>query len=130
MPADMPSPPPRTVPSAVKPPVKASQIAQSEVAAQADTQDAIPHGKPTQAPPGPSHADQELQRLGGYLRQHYAGELSRSNYVHNESVVDVAIRLLTSLSAATLPDDSPRCAESYCNHPLDHIDEHGWVVRP
>lgn len=72
-------------------------------------------------------ASAELDRLHLWLAQHFPDEVTRTNTQQPEGPVDLAIRLLSGLSASVPPSQQERCTESYCNKPAGHTDIHGWV---
>lgn len=84
------------------------------------------HGAPI-ADPGEAlrnpHAA-EINRLNTFLMQSFPREMARTNVQKPESPVDVAIRLLRGLTATGV---YARCSTQYCNLPVDHDGEHGFV---
>lgn len=84
------------------------------------------HGAPT-ADPGEALRNPfvaEINRLHSFLATRFPKELTRSNTVHGESPVDIAIRLLRGLGSTGA---GPRCAQEYCNLPSGHDGDHGYV---
>lgn len=69
----------------------------------------------------------EITKLASFLDDAFPGERSRSNRQVPEPVVDTAIRLLQSLSAAAPLSVLSRCPQEYCNRPEGHEGDHGWV---
>lgn len=70
-------------------------------------------------------SDYHVLRLADYLRAHFPRQMEVTRqYV--EHPVDVAIRLLAGLSSHS-PQVTEHCKEPYCNKPLHHADEHGWI---
>lgn len=93
-----------------------------------DTSDEVPvvHGAPI-ADPGEAIRNPyagELNRLQTFLMTSFPQEMNRSNVVTPESPVDVAIRLLKGLGVVT---GSNRCQTEYCNLPVNHDGEHGYI---
>lgn len=78
------------------------------------------HLRPTDTP------EVQVSRLEAYLNTRFPHEMGRTNVQRIEKAVDVAIRLLDSLTATHLPPEH-RCAQEYCNKMADHRDEHGWI---
>jgi hypothetical protein len=66
----------------------------------------------------------EVNRLHSFLMTAFPGEMSRTNTVDKESTVDVAIRLLQGLGSTGA---GTRCRTEYCNLPLNHDGDHGFV---
>jgi hypothetical protein len=84
------------------------------------------HGAPI-ADPGTAlrnpHAA-EINRLNTFLMSRFPREIGRTNVAVAESPVDVAIRLLQGLGAT---GTGPRCPEQYCNLPVNHDGNHGYI---
>lgn len=70
---------------------------------------------------------QQVKRLKDYLEINFPDEMTRSNSQHKEHAADIAIRLITGLTAKAHPSQVAHCKQDYCNKPEHHIDEHGWV---
>lgn len=66
----------------------------------------------------------EVNRLNSFLMRSFPEAMGRTNRQAPESPVDVAIRLLSGLSATGV---HPRCPAEYCNLPAQHDGEHGYV---
>lgn len=66
----------------------------------------------------------EINRLNSFLMTSFPTEMNRTNRQAPESPVDVAIRLLQGLGATSA---GPRCGQQYCNLPLNHDGDHGFV---
>lgn len=70
----------------------------------------------------------EIDRLADYLSDNFPDEVAQPpGKPEGETVVDVAIRLLTKLSASAHPSQITRCDEQFCNQPLHHTTPHGWT---
>lgn len=84
------------------------------------------HGAPI-ADPGEAlrnpHAG-EINRLHSFLMTAFPGAMGRTNVQTPETPVDVAIRLLTGLSAT---GTHRRCTAEYCNLPAEHDGDHGFI---
>jgi len=73
-------------------------------------------------------AAHQIARLEAYLNENFPAEVSAPpGHPDPETSVDVAMRLLTKLSAVAHPSQITRCDERFCNKPSGHTDEHGWV---
>lgn len=73
-------------------------------------------------------AAHQIARLEAYLNEAFPAEMSAPPGKPDADVpADVAIRLLTKLSATAHPSQVVRCEERFCNKPAGHTDEHGWV---
>ena len=99
---------------------------EQEIASTAETTGAdrppVESEKPKQG--APPH---QVRRLRDYLDSAFPGAA-----LPGEHPADTAIRLLRGLSAQPGPHQvaealKPRCGEQYCNKPVGHLDEHGWV---
>lgn len=66
----------------------------------------------------------EINRLHSFLMINFPREMQRTNVPNGEGPVDVAIRLLQGLGATGA---GPRCSQEYCNLPLNHDGEHGFI---
>lgn len=66
----------------------------------------------------------ELNRLHTFLVTSFPREVGRTNVQKPESTVDIAMRLLRGLSTT---GPYVRCSAEYCNLPVDHDGEHGFV---
>jgi hypothetical protein len=66
----------------------------------------------------------EMNKLRSFLMMAFPREMHRSNLTKAETPVDVAIRLLKGLGAA---GRGPTCTDEYCNLPLNHDGDHGFV---
>lgn len=86
----------------------------------------ITHGAPI-ADPGEALRNPyaaEVNKLNSFLMTSFPGEMRRTNRQEFESPVDVAIRLLQGLGSTGA---GPRCKQEYCNLPLNHDGDHGYV---
>lgn len=86
------------------------------------------HGAPI-ADPGealrnPYAAD--VNRLNNFLMTRFPRQMSATSRPVQESPVDAAIRLLSGL--ATSGTGLARCPEQYCNLPVNHDGDHGYVT--
>lgn len=73
-------------------------------------------------------AEQQVARLEAYLNENFPAEMSAPpGSPDADTPTDVAIRLLTRLSASAHPGRVTRCDEQFCNKPFGHTDAHGWV---
>lgn len=85
------------------------------------------HGAPVTDPHevmnNPFAAD--VNRLNSFLMTRFPRQMDLTNRQKGESPVDVAIRLLSGLG--TSGTGLQRCPEQYCNLPMDHDGEHGYV---
>lgn len=94
-----------------------------------ETSEEVPvpiHGAPI-ADPGEALRNPfagEINRLHGFLMVSFPNEMNRSNLVAPESPVDVAIRLLKGLSTV---GGGTRCPVEYCNLPINHDGDHGFI---
>lgn len=66
----------------------------------------------------------DLNRLHNFLMLNYPTEFGRSNYNRPESAVEIAMRLLSGVQNTRVAV----CQSSYCNLPMHHQGDHGWVV--
>jgi hypothetical protein len=66
----------------------------------------------------------EMNKLRNFLMQAYPREMNKTTASGPESPVDVAIRLLKGLGVVT---GGAKCAEEYCNLPVNHDGPHGFV---
>lgn len=66
----------------------------------------------------------ELNKLQTFLMTAFPREMRRTNVVRPESPVDVAIRLLQGFGASA---NVARCPDEYCNLPVNHDGDHGFV---
>lgn len=79
------------------------------------------------ADPGQALRDQyaaEVNRLHTFLMVNFPKEMGRTNVPNPETPVDVAIRLLQALGSTGA---GPRCSQEYCNLPLNHDGQHGFI---
>lgn len=90
------------------------------------TADLVPPGQTAHVPLNGSPV-QQISRLKHFLEITFPDEMSTSNRQHKEHPADIAIRLLTGLTARAHPSQLQRCDEQYCNKPQGHADEHGWI---
>lgn len=65
----------------------------------------------------------ELNRLHNFLMLNYPAEFGRQNRQVPESAVEIAMRLLSGVTNTR----TPVCQAPYCNLPLNHQSDHGWV---
>jgi hypothetical protein len=66
----------------------------------------------------------EINKLHAFLMQAFPSEMTRSNTVAPESPVEVVIRLLQGFGATGA---MVRCSAEYCNLPMNHTGDHGFV---
>lgn len=66
----------------------------------------------------------EINRLHSFLMTNFPREMGRTNVPQGETPVDVAIRLLQGLGSTGA---GPRCTQEYCNLPLNHDGDHGFI---
>lgn len=66
----------------------------------------------------------ELNRLHTFLMTNFPREMQRTNVAVPETAVDVAVRLLQGLGSTAA---GPRCPQEYCNLPLNHDGDHGFI---
>lgn len=64
-------------------------------------------------------------RLATFLRENFPHQVGRTDGVSTEHPVDVAMRLLQGLTSSQPAGE--RCHDQYCNKPVGHSDDHGWV---
>jgi hypothetical protein len=88
----------------------------------------LPHGAPI-ADPGealrnPYAAD--VNRLNNFLMTRFPRQMSGPTRPVQEGPVDAAIRLLSGM--ATSGTGIQRCPEQYCNYPVNHDGDHGYVT--
>jgi hypothetical protein len=85
-----------------------------------------PHGAPI-SDPGEAIRNPfagEVNKLNNFLMTAFPNEMNRSNLTVPETPVDVAIRLLKGLSVV---GGGTRCPVEYCNLPINHDGEHGFI---
>jgi hypothetical protein len=84
------------------------------------------HGAPISDPGEALHNSQaaDLNRLNSFLMTSFPREMQRTNRAVPESPVDVAIRLLRGLGST---GTGVRCSQEYCNLPIDHDGDHGFI---
>jgi hypothetical protein len=117
-----------TTPSGHQVPVQATSGAtyDTSVEAPAQTTQFMTHGAPI-ADPGAAlrnpHAA-EVNRLHSFLMTNFPGEMQRTNIAVPQTPVDVAIRLLQGLGSTGA---GARCNEEYCNLPVNHDGDHGYI---
>lgn len=65
----------------------------------------------------------DLNRLHNFLITNYPQEFNRTNRQKPESAVEIAMRLLSGTTHSRVPT----CQAQFCNLPLAHQGDHGWV---
>ena len=65
----------------------------------------------------------DLNRLHNFLMINYPTEFGRSHANRPESAVEIAMRLLSGVQNTRVAV----CQAPYCNLPLNHQSDHGWV---
>lgn len=95
----------------------------SDVQTDTSSQDQIPG---TAQRPKSGAPPMQLKRLREYLDSAYPYAS-----LPGEATVDTAIRLMQGLTAqpgaVAEKQAYVRCSQEYCNLPIDHQSEHGWV---
>lgn len=66
----------------------------------------------------------EMNRLNTFLMINFPREMRRPTLSQNETPVDVAIRLLQGLGSTGA---GARCTTEYCNLPVNHDGDHGFI---
>jgi hypothetical protein len=115
-----------TTPSGHQVPAQATSGTTYDTSVEAPSQQfvspAAPITDPGQALRDPNAA--ELNRLHTFLMTNFPREMQRTNVAAPETAVDVAIRLLQGLGSTGA---GVRCTTEYCNLPLNHDGDHGYV---
>ena len=67
----------------------------------------------------------DMNRLHNFLITNYPAEFNRTNRQQPETAVEIAMRLLSGTSHSRIPT----CPSPYCNLPIHHQGDHGWIQQ-
>lgn len=115
-----------TTPSGHQVPTQATSGGTYDTSVEAPATALMTHGAPI-ANPGEALRNPyaaEVNRLHSFLMTNFPKEMGRTNVPNGEGPVDVAIRLLQGLGSTGA---GPRCNQEYCNLPLNHDGDHGFI---
>jgi hypothetical protein len=115
-----------TTPSGHQVPIQATSGGTYDTSEETPAVALMTHGAPI-ADPGEALRSPwaaEVNRLHSFLMTNFPREMQRTNVASPDSTVDIAIRLLQGLGSTGA---GARCATEYCNLPLNHDGDHGFI---